>query len=394
MTYSSCSSNYFFNRNPQRFGSQQEDYLNQVNEIVSATADRIHDTVNKKSDLTQLFHDLLDSLGTTRHNIAQQHGTRNAEIYGQRRDRNTVEKSIMTTMLYEAYGEYNQPLMARLQNYLRKMPHTDRAFQQTELKVPGKPCLGRKTSTDIAILSAEKMKEWSAEYSRENYERICDLCAITPLDTSYTLEQLFKHLSTKDVMRVIKEKSIDDYKRLKTTSIFLDIREQFAGKKSDWVLATERCEIRGKMYALTQYITWMYRTYTDDPVELMTTRPDPTVISLIHQDVFLIQETLNDIADLFKQAIEWDGKNTQELTDLVGLINYLFAHSMPFIRGSAAIAEWLEMAIYRYHGLDLQYNEATSINMEALVQPLNEFIEKYPSMIKIEPIPTRGFERK
>ena len=127
-------------------------------------------------------------------------------------------------------------------------------------------------------------------------------------------------------------------------------------------------------------------TFKDDPVDLMTTRTDPTVISLIHQDRFLISETLRDIANLFKQVIEWNGEETQQLVDLVGLINYLFAHAMPFERGSAAVSEWLEMAIYKYHGLDMQYNESVSINMEALILPLYEFIAKYPSMIKLEPI--------
>ena len=384
--FSSNSSNYFFKQSPRRFGSKQDDYYARVGNIVATTADNIFDAVREQRDLTQLFHDTVHSLGGMRHDIAVDHGTEHAEMYGNPRNGSSSAGFVMSTGLYEVYNEYNDRLLLELQRYLRTMKHTVKNFQQTELKVQREPCLGRRTSIEFSILSAEKGAEWQVAYSRETYDRMCGICSISPLDECSSIEQCFNHLMTTDVMRIIKEKSIDDYKRLKTMHVIKDVYNQFSGRKSDWVLATVRCEMHGKMYALTQYLTWMYRTYQDDPVDWMTTRTDPTVISLIHQDVFLINETLNDLANVFKQAIEWDGNNIQELMNLVGLINYLFAHAMPFERGSAAICEWLEMSIYRYHGLDLQYNEAVSINMEALVLPLNEFIEKYPSMVKLDPI--------
>ena len=65
--FSASSSNYFFNRSPQRFGSRQDDYLHRVNDIVTTTANRIRDAVNEESDLIQLFHDTLHSLGSVRH---------------------------------------------------------------------------------------------------------------------------------------------------------------------------------------------------------------------------------------------------------------------------------------------------------------------------------------
>lgn len=59
---------------------------------------------------------------------------------------------------------------------------------------------------------------------------------------------------------------------------------------------------------------------------------------------------------------------------------------MPFERGSAAIEEWIEMIIYRYHQCELEYKSGISINMEALTLLMDKFIEKYASMIKLTPI--------
>lgn len=386
--YSKGSSNYFFNRSPERFGSQQADYILRTKESVTEAVDKINTALNSNKDLTQIFYDTIDYFGNIRHNIAREHGTSSAELYGIRRDSDSVSVSMMITSLGSVYSEYNVKLLAKVQNYLRSMKHNISAYQQTELKVPGRSSIGRHTSTDVSILTIEKKDDWSfISMTFSDYERICEICSIEPLDIkTHCLEECINHLFRTDCMRLIKQHSINDYKRLKMFFVMKDLYIQFPGKKSDWVLVTTRCEIQGKMYALTQYVTWMYRTLRDDPVEFMTTRSDPTVVTLIHQDVFLIKETLKEIANLFKQAINWDKANIHDLQNIVALISYLFAHAMPFKRGSAAISEWLEMAIYQYHGYELEYREDVSINMEALILHLDEFIDKYSSMIKLEPI--------
>lgn len=386
--FSKYTSNYFFKQDNGRFGSQQQDYLQKVTEIVAATREQIKNTVEGGCDLEALFHELLSSLGQVRYNIAMQHSSSNKEMYGILRHL-TPKHFVMHTGLFNVYQKYNDTLLPRLQRYLHQMKHTLTDFQQRELKISGKPCMGRKNAMEISILTGP---EHFSVYTREEYDRICTLASLTPLDSTHSVGECFNHLLEKEVMQVIKQKSMSDYKKLKLGFVVKDLYEQFGGRKSDWVLVTNRCEIDGKMYALTQYVTWMYRTFRDDPVTLMTTRQDPTIISLIHQDVFLIQDTLNDIAKLFKSAIECSSEDKDNLINQVGLINYLFAHAMPYQRGSAAICEWIEMAIYAYHGFDLKYNENYSVNMEALTLPLDEFISKYPSMIQLEVTPRNALE--
>lgn len=391
--FSTGCSNYFFKRNPNKFGLHQKAYLEKVQEFVSEATRNIRQAVEEENDLEQVFHQLLDFFGTSRHKIAMEHRTEDAELYGVRRDGATFSGLTMFTSLIGSYGLYNKPLLSRIQTQLGTMKRSNKGFTQTTLQTHG-GALGRETSLEFSILTPENKMEWAHDLTEDYYKKICDICEIT-LSNDSDLSQRFNQLVlNEEYMRRVKERSIGDYKKLKICSVINDIFTCFPGRKSDWVLTTVRCQMHGKMYALTQYLTWMYRTYNDDPVSYMITRKDPTIISLVHQDVFLIKETLRDIADLFKKAIEWMGESMQELVNLVGLINYLFAHAMPFKRGSAAIGEWLESTIYSFHGLELKYNEEVSINMEALTLPLEEFINKYPSYIQLQPIEQKSLTLK
>lgn len=389
--FRSGTSNYFFARQPTRFGSQQQNYLEQVETTVASVTDRLHSAVRDGLDLTLVFRDTLSFLGEQRHALARKHRTKQAELHGISRD--TIDSDwapVMITGLYGVYQEYNDRLLPEIQHHLRSMRHGLKSFDQKELKIRGETHLGRRSSMEINIFSMEQRDQWQLEMTRANYERICRLCSVTPKNSDVEIGKAFNELMhDRTAMRTLKYTSIEDYKKIKFCHVMYHIyhRESLFKdqRKSDWVMVTVRHEMHGKMYASSQYLTWMYRNYTNDPVDMMTGR---SAVFLVHQDVFLIEDTLQDIAELFKKAIEWNGEDQQTLIDLVALINYEFAHAMPFKRGSAAVGEWLEMAIYRYHGLTLQYKENCCINMEALILPLKQFVEKYPSLINLIPTPS------
>jgi hypothetical protein len=135
-----------------------------------------------------------------------------------------------------------------------------------------------------------------------------------------------------------------------------------------------RLQVEGKMVPLSQYITWMCVDQEEDTIDRMT---NESVSTIIHQDPFLIREMLQDVAKLFKEAVLWnrDKDDLKKLKDRVALIDYELSHAMPFYRGSAAIAEWIEMALYQYHGFTLRYLPEKLVNLEALTSPLHEFIQ-------------------
>lgn len=386
--FHSGSSMFFIQQSPGRFGGKQEDYLEQVRKVVSETANQIEESVKAKKNLEAVFSEILNNLAKTRSAIAIKHQTKNHELFGAFRGQDGVDTDLMMTPLDNVYSRYNDHLLKTIQTHLKKMRHNKEKFEQTALKVQEK-VFGRQTSWDISILPGEKLSEWYPTYSEDTFIALCSRCGIPPMNAGTSVDDYFKTMLEKKNLKLIRERSIEDYKKLKFMWLISDIASAFLVPRTDWVLITVRCEIQGKLYALTQYLTWMCRNITDDPVEYMSTRPDKTYITLIHQDPFLIKDSLTEIAKVFKKAVEWKPEEGLEaLTRLIAEITYLFSHAMPLKRGSAAVGEWLEMAIYQYHGFNIKYAEGICVNMEALTLSYKEFIEKYPSFFKIELINT------
>lgn len=385
-------SSYIIERDPNKYGGQQLSYVEQGNTIVAKTAETFHEAVESKRDLKELFHETLASLRDARHRIAVENKTEKADLFGARRDLDPpFSGPFVITSLSDPYDEYNKSLLPVLQEHLSFMKHDLRSFDQTEWKIQLEKCLGRASSMEFTILSSETSKNWAFPLTSEGYKRLCKLCSVTPSEEPYTSSHFNHLIENKEAMLKLREVSIEDYKRLKNSLTILHIRTTYPKeRKSDWVLVTMRSEIKGKMYALSQYLTWMYRDYKNDPVTQMT---DRSIISIIHQDPFLIEPMLDDCAEIFKEAIEWDGADVKTLKDRVALLVHDFGHDMPLKRGSAAVGEWLERSIYRYHGFDLKYNPKKMVNLEALTSSPKQFIDNYDSIITLEKLEDSQVEK-
>jgi hypothetical protein len=125
----------------------------------------------------------------------------------------------------------------------------------------------------------------------------------------------------------------------------------------------------------------MYCDYEEDPVEHMKER---SKITIIHQDEFLIDATLKDIAALFKKALMCDKENFSDLKDAVMLMSYELDHNMPLGRGSSAVGEWMEQAIYASKGYQMKYAISKLLNLEAVTSTLPEFVENYSKLTRFE----------
>lgn len=386
-------SNYVVNFESNKYGGQQEEFLKQSNEIINLAVKKIQAATLEKKDLVQLFHETLAFFGEARHRIAIAHKTPKAELFGIRRDEK-FQSIAYTTPLCGAYYEYNPRVLNVMQTHLKKMNHSLREFHQTELEVKEDKYLGRNFSMEFSILT-ETVKHMNKYHSYENYIRLCALIGIKPeapegeADVKDENGRLLpvcmnKLLSNREAMIVLKKKFPEEYKRLKLYLVILQMRFLAPHKKkSDWALTTLRLEVDGKMYAISQYLTWMYRDFKDDPVERMLNH---SISTILHQDPFLIDAMLADIAKIFKKAIEWNGKDLNELMQDVALLEYEFAHSMPHSRGSGAIAEWIETAIFRFHGYHVRYNQKKMVTFEAYVSSLKQFVENYKTMIFLEKV--------
>lgn len=390
--FSPYTSGYLFARKKSEYGGKQGDYINETQRIIKSMAEQWHQAVSDKKDLIQLFHESLKAAGQERNRLAAKHHSPGADSFGKRSDKSETFGGSPVTPLVPLYEEYNKRVLADIQNYLKKMPHTPTHFKQTELKEADQPCLGHKASTEVLIMTFEDIKKYIyTSLSLTDYVKLCDLCGIAPIKETTkdfaVVAEIWKLTQNKEAMQTLKQKSTEEYKKLKLFTIISNIKNSMSPheKKTDWVLVTKRLEIEGKMYALSQYLTWLKRDLTTDPVTRMLAHSQ---VAIIHQDVFLIEKMLECIAKEFEKIINWNGRNQDELKDMIALFQYEFSHAMPFIRGSAAIGEWFETAMYRFHGLEESYNNQYHINLEALVSSLKDFVQKYPSLIKLEKLPT------
>jgi hypothetical protein len=150
------------------------------------------------------------------------------------------------------------------------------------------------------------------------------------------------------------------------------------GENTIYLLGTCFLEINGEEKALSSI---MLQVSIDQKTGALVAVYPPVIL---HQRSFLISAMIQDIDRIFAQLFQ--ASNTLpigELIDLIGHIRYEFAHATPFVRGSAAIGEWIETAMYHFLGFnDFRQTPKTTIDLEAFSSlTLKEFIERYRLLI-------------
>ncbi len=376
------NSNYVFNRDPGLYGNNQGYYLGEVSRVVGEAVYTVKQGIESRVSLTELFFAVLERFGHERKAIAIKTGSINAESFGLRRDgeEGFGKNAMNCTILIEKYEEYGVKMCTLLQNILTEMPHDFKSFKNTSCYKES-ICCGRKSSFELEVLDKKPVDElWVKPPSPERLGEICP-----------------ENVGLKGKMELLKHREPAVYTQTKMHLFLKAINQAFLytnseyNLKSHWVLAKSRCEIDGKMYALSQYLTYMCFTDSTDPVKRMTGR---SKVTIIHQDPFLIESTLKEISKIFEKAVRWDSK-TEELSVLkerVGLFRYLFAQSTPFNRGSAAIGEWFQDVIYNFHGYTaVQSFTDKAWDLEALTaRSLGDFMGVYNELTRPEKLPLQG----
>ncbi len=383
------SSSYIISRCPYRFGNQQNNYLVKSEEAISSAIRQIKE--GNSGDLQKLFFFILDDLGQRRKAIAVDHKHRNSsKEFGHRRDaeRGLGPYSSPLTGLFGFYKDYNTLILNRFHEEIQHMSHDLKEFKEKE-RVLNDTFLGRKSSFKFQILERHERPEYvpNAQISA----RISGSSNLTQADIydSKSRMQAFKEKAPKLYAQDKLWTAINELKRnhpspqrADLSNGQLDYIGDTANLKSLYLYGTSRLEIDGKMYALSNYLTWLYCTCDTDPVERMK---ECSIVWVLHHDTFLIEKTLNDASKVFEQAVRWNqnDESVRSLKERVGLLRYEFAHIMPFLRGSASIGEWLETALYRYHGfLSMHHNCDKMGDLEALTAlTLRQFMDCYDSTI-------------
>ncbi|MBP9841138.1 MAG: hypothetical protein KBC64_01780 [Simkaniaceae bacterium] len=128
--------------------------------------------------------------------------------------------------------------------------------------------------------------------------------------------------------------------------------------------------------------TWTFLTEAVMVIHKTTEGLELVSVHLIHQDTPLIAPTLKKISTIFEKIILLNREDLPKLQEEMALFRYLFAHCCPFGRGSAAIGEWFERALYAYHGFEITHSTEKSGDLEALTAiSFEQFRDGYPSTL-------------
>lgn len=170
------------------------------------------------------------------------------------------------------------------------------------------------------------------------------------------------------IARVQKPRDYETIRLQQAVNCFLTHPEICLDQKTTRYQSETRMITLGeKTYSLS---TYLFNSEKIAPVYLMHTSP------LLHK------ELLKKASRLFINALK-SSEDEETLLKKMAEFQYLLSHISPFFRGSAAICEWIEMAIFCSHGYKVSYKDEICMNLEALTLSLEEFVEKYPSFIKI-----------
>ena len=115
-------------------------------------------------------------------------------------------------------------------------------------------------------------------------------------------------------------------------------------------------------------------------------RNELPVVYLQHSNICDSKEIMDTVVNpLFLEIVRLDQTETPDFINTlkarVGRFVYSFAQASPYVRGSAAIAEWCEAICYKFHGLE--YTRLPKADCEALTLSETDFLERYMGSVKV-----------
>lgn len=397
---------------PDRFGGKQEDYLQRTRQIIQETAQKISICKLKGGNLKALFIEIAAELSQKRNEIAKDHQTENSECFGIRRD-HYYPGRVSFIWLSEKYIKYNQQLLKRFSTYLTKMDPTNTGNFK-EKHVIKETFLGRTTELTIEVFDTQGLRdkgyvmggylpleiaedvllktkdhEWSEGKVKDYRERFKNFKTVSP--QKYQIWRFNQHFSN-----MLKKFPSPGNLGINPQVVLQTYPKEEAdiligNMKSRYIHVVLRTSVNQKMYRMTDYLTWMYENWdwvnrkdpNHHPIQRMQER---SICGVLHQDEFLIEETLNEVAVHFEKAISWDRshQSLQDLKDLMKPYWFVNVHNMRDVRGLSAENEWLEEAIF--HALDVKMTRKSEhlVDLIALANPLySDFCREYDEVTEL-----------
>lgn len=372
-------SSYVVSRAPQMYGGVQEAWLREVERVVQHTTEELRSAVDGGRNLVELFNETLKTLSNWRAKCAFLTNTPLAEMFGIRRDQ--YESGIVHTPLTGPYQEYRQRLMDRIVHDISSTCLQNFPAISTFSKISEATTFDSKTSFwKYHIYTWQNRDEWYLPPEYETYQKMCSLCELPCIREEFDELPFTQFITNIDKLKRLKERAPEYYNRLRISKIFCEM-QPYCDCFGLALIHVERISQRsGTDIAQNEYMTTVPEIKVVNVIEEMKSS---SPIVMMHQDVFRIESSLNEVAQLFKKCMEQNAQDKQALMAAVAEFNYSFSDTMPLVRGSAAVCEVFEQTIYRYHGYRLEYKPHCWVNLEALTTDERTFVDQYPSMISL-----------
>ncbi len=385
-------SNKLWETHSTMYGNQQQDFQQMSSQFIDQGVKLLREKLSAQISPKEAFFSLLQVYQANRKEIAIKHSTQNAGFFGLSRDnQENFCGSSSQTILAAQYSEYNEIFLRQLADKIYRMANNnlENIHQRKKMEAFEK-AFGMTFKFSIEFRNTEDLQNMyqSVRSSKFLMQHTFKPLNFQQLFTDYRqLERLkkiepdtYRHLHLNMVIHTITEKfMVPMKKRLmqeKSNEIDLD-------QGCYLIQATLRVVIDEKLYALSNYFTWMH-IGSKNPLETM--RKYSTAV-ILHQDSFLNRPTLEKIAEVFAEAIAWK-KNRDDLQILkqnVALLRFLYAHCMPSHRGDGAIGDWLELTLYHFHDFKAFYDQNKMSNMEPVSSlSFKRYWDNYDQIITIE----------
>lgn len=369
--------------NTQRWGvNKQSDYKLRMQIIPKLCGMRINQVKKDRLELSNFFHDLIKQLANARATCARDHLTEDAEDFGSRRDKVSIE---------------NRDYLLRLQKNEGHYTKYSKIFCKTILAH-----LKQKNPVEFTI-SAKSENVY--HQLRSSFE-LCHMNVIEWSDSGYDeiLPEQFpkwfpvKHLGNKPLTvqenlkfksaleRMQKEKP-EFYERFQLHALFYFLKflhpeiltPRMLGR---FLVGKTKLDIDGEMCISSRIITWIpLRLYYQRNNPIANMLNDSSII-MLHPRASTIVKTLNVVARFFADAVCSGRDNLEDMQNSIAKMIYYWSYCQPYSRGSSSIGEMLVASVYDACGFSVRFKKP--LDLEALTTPiLNDYIEKYSKMIAL-----------
>lgn len=332
----------------------------------------------------QFFPHVIDRLGEVRREFAHLVQDEDTVLFGKRRDAAAFSKALAFGTPMSKNGKYSNCNKAICDWMIQSVKTTSKKSKKKKFKkliVKEDRHNQLSSSIRIRVLSIQELKngkllEFDENELPEWFPRNLYIKASSPEVLSEEENQLLY-----DSFKRLKNECPELYDRSKLYNVLGGFAAKIQNHSKDFfIIADAAVQVGNRMLPTSQYITYLAERGGEHPLERM--RQEAAVL-IEHQDKYLIEETMQEIGNLFAGAIcAGRGNKVAEMQNYTARMQYLFNHCCPFARGSASVSEALATIIYRSCGFDVKWLKKP--DLEALAQPIfSVFLENYPQILKL-----------